>query len=481
MTAQIAIGATVLPIIVAALAAYAFAWLEFPGRDWLFIVVIALLVVPLQMALIPIFSLYNTLGLYDTVLGPRPLPHGLRAAVRDLPAPELLHRDPEGHARVGAHRRRVRDPDLLAPDPAARAAGDRLARDLPVPLDVERPDRRAHVRPQHAADHGRDLHASSREFGSNIEIIAPAAFVSLAMPLVVFFAFQRYFVQGLLAGSVKWTVSERCAIVGGGLAGFVAYATLRHGGLEPGEIAVFGTDADPAAAWRPRADAIRQRADALGERRPLLAALLSRARGRARRCGASSLVPLARDRAATATARRVASSSSTSQSCAGAAAGTRASCDGASSSVRAVGGGFDVDGRGVFQHVLLAPGHPGLALPRELEGDARAVHAYEPHEYASTSCGRRRRHGRGDRVAERARRRRRSRLGAPARACATSAQPSPAALLQARLVVVPRDEPGRARRAATPPRAPSYPPGRDVGRAAGARPARGPFPGRAVR
>ena len=69
-TAEIAIGGTVLPIIVAALAGYAFAWLEFPGRDWIFIGVIALLVVPLQMALIPIFTLYNTTSdLFDTVLG----------------------------------------------------------------------------------------------------------------------------------------------------------------------------------------------------------------------------------------------------------------------------------------------------------------------------------------------------------------------------------------------------------------------------
>src|SRR5207248_3490355 len=69
VTVQIAIGGTVLPIIVAALAGYAFAWLEFPGRDWLFIVVIGLLVVPLQMALIPIFKLYNTTHLYGTVIG----------------------------------------------------------------------------------------------------------------------------------------------------------------------------------------------------------------------------------------------------------------------------------------------------------------------------------------------------------------------------------------------------------------------------
>ena len=51
------------------MAGYAFAWLEFPGRDWLFILVIGLLVVPLQVALIPIFSLYNSTGLFDTIIG----------------------------------------------------------------------------------------------------------------------------------------------------------------------------------------------------------------------------------------------------------------------------------------------------------------------------------------------------------------------------------------------------------------------------
>src|SRR2546425_11119482 len=51
----------------------------------------------------------------------------------------------------------------------------------------------------------------------------------------------------------------RCAVVGGGLAGFVAYATLLHGGVEPDEITVFGTELDPAAVWRRRAEAIRQR------------------------------------------------------------------------------------------------------------------------------------------------------------------------------------------------------------------------------
>jgi hypothetical protein len=49
--------------------------------------------------------------------------------------------------------------------------------------------------------------------------------------------------------------------------------------------------------------------------------------------------------------------------------------------VRAVDGGFELDGHGIFRHVLLAPGHPGLARPAELEHDPRAVHAYEPHDY----------------------------------------------------------------------------------------------------
>ena len=54
-------------------------------------------------------------------------------------------------------------------------------------------------------------------------------------------------------------MTPRVAIVGSGLGGLVTYATLRHGGIEPGEIAVFGDDPDPAGAWRPRAAAIRQR------------------------------------------------------------------------------------------------------------------------------------------------------------------------------------------------------------------------------
>ena len=119
------------------------------------------LVVPIQMALIPIFSLYNDARPVRHDPRPRPVPHRVRAAVRDLPAAELLRRDPARPARGGADRRRLGVPDLLPGDPAARPAGDRVARDLPVPLGVERPARRADLRPRHAADHRRDLRAAA--------------------------------------------------------------------------------------------------------------------------------------------------------------------------------------------------------------------------------------------------------------------------------------------------------------------------------
>jgi cation diffusion facilitator CzcD-associated flavoprotein CzcO len=172
----------------------------------------------------------------------------------------------------------------------------------------------------------------------------------------------------------------RVAVVGSGLAGFTAYQTLRRA-LEPGEIAVYGTDADPAAAWRVRAAAIRQRemrSESDGHclptsfpglafssvrrrrsARPLLDSVLDRYHPsvdeflshveqlRERSGWDESLVP-----------RRV-------------------------ERVRSVEAGFELDGEH-FQHVLLAPGHPGLNVPEELHGDRRVVHSYEPHDYATT-------------------------------------------------------------------------------------------------
>ena len=201
-TLWIALGATFLPIFVASLAAYAFAWLEFPGRDWIFLVVVALLVVPIQMALIPIFSLYNTLGLFDTIPG-----LVLFHAAFGLPFAIFLLRnffigipkDLLEAARIdGASEFRIFFRVVL---PLGLPAIASLAifqflwvwNDLLVALTFARDTQPITVA----------IFTQMRQFSANIELIAPAAFVSLAIPLVVFFAFQRYFVQGLLAGSVK--------------------------------------------------------------------------------------------------------------------------------------------------------------------------------------------------------------------------------------------------------------------------------------
>jgi alpha-glucoside transport system permease protein len=201
-TLWVSLGGTILPILIAAFAAYAFAWLEFPGRDWLFLIVVALLVVPIQMALIPIFSLYNDLGLFDTIAG-LVLFHtafGLPFAIFLLRNFFIgIPRDLLEAARIdGASELRIFVRLIL---PLGLPAIASLAifqflwvwNDLLVALTFAR-----ETQPITVA-----IFSQLRQFSANIELIAPAAFVSLAIPLVVFFAFQRYFVQGLLAGSVK--------------------------------------------------------------------------------------------------------------------------------------------------------------------------------------------------------------------------------------------------------------------------------------
>ena len=201
-TALIAVGGTALPIIVAALAAYAFAWLEFPGRDWLFVIVIGLLVVPVQMALIPMFSLYNDTGIFDTVISlilfhtAFGLPFAiflLRNFFIGIPK-ELL----EAARMDGASEWRIFLRVVLPlglPAIAALAVFQFIWtwNDLIVALTLAR-----ETQPITVA-----IFSQLRQFGANLDLISPAAFISMVIPLALFFAFQRYFVQGLLAGAVK--------------------------------------------------------------------------------------------------------------------------------------------------------------------------------------------------------------------------------------------------------------------------------------
>jgi alpha-glucoside transport system permease protein len=201
-TVWIAIGGTVLPIVVAALAGYAFAWLDFPGRDWLFVLVIALLVVPLQMALIPMFRLYGDLGIFDTVLSlvlfhtAFGLPFAiflLRNFFIGIPKELLEAARIDGASEIRIFLRLILPLGL----PAIASLGIFQFlwtwNDLLVALSLARD-----TQPLTVA-----IFSQLRQFGNNLELIAPASFLSLVVPLAVFFAFQRYFVQGLLAGSVK--------------------------------------------------------------------------------------------------------------------------------------------------------------------------------------------------------------------------------------------------------------------------------------
>jgi alpha-glucoside transport system permease protein len=201
-TIIVAVANTAILVIIAAMAGYAFAWLEFPGRDVLFVVVIGLLVVPLQVALIPIFSLYQSVGLFDTALG-LILFHvafGMPFAIFLLRNFFIgIPKDIMESARIdGASELRIFFKLIL---PLGLPAIASLAifqflwtwNDLIVALTFARDTQPITVA----------IFSQLRQFGSNIELIAPASFVSLAIPLVVFLSFQRYFVQGLLAGSVK--------------------------------------------------------------------------------------------------------------------------------------------------------------------------------------------------------------------------------------------------------------------------------------
>jgi len=201
-TALIAVFGTAIPILVGALAGYAFAWLEFPGRDWWFIIVIGLLVVPLQMALIPMFRFYNSIGIFDTVLSlvlfhtAFGLPFAiflLRNFFIGIPKDLMEAARIDGASEVRIFVRLILPLGLPAIASLAIFQFLWTWNDLLVALVFGR-----ETQPITVA-----IFRQLRQFGANIEIIAPATFVSLVIPLAVFFAFQRYFVQGLLAGSVK--------------------------------------------------------------------------------------------------------------------------------------------------------------------------------------------------------------------------------------------------------------------------------------
>ncbi len=202
-TVLISVPTTVAVVVIAALAGYAFAWLEFPGRDWIFLFVVGLLVVPVQVGLLPVAEMFGALGLFGTIPGvvlfhvAYGLPFAiflLRNYFAEIPR-EML----EAARMDGGGEWRIFTRLVL---PVGRPAVASLAifqflwvwNDMLVALIFADSD----AQPLTVA-----LQSEMRQFGSNIEILAPGAFLSLTVPLLVFFAFQKHFVQGVMAGSVK--------------------------------------------------------------------------------------------------------------------------------------------------------------------------------------------------------------------------------------------------------------------------------------
>jgi alpha-glucoside transport system permease protein len=199
----ITVPATVLVVVIAAFAAHAFAWIDFPGRDWAFVAVVGLMVVPVQVALIPVAKMYRDLHLFGSITGVVLFHVGfglpfavflLRNFFAAIPRELLEAARMEGGSEWVIFRRVIL--------PLGRPAIASLAifqflwvwNDLLVALVFSNSD----TQPLTVA-----LQSQMRQFGSNIDVLAPGAFLAMSVPLLVFFSFQRYFVQGLLAGSVK--------------------------------------------------------------------------------------------------------------------------------------------------------------------------------------------------------------------------------------------------------------------------------------
>jgi alpha-glucoside transport system permease protein len=201
----VAIPSTVIPILIAAFAAYAFAWMRFPGRRLMFIAVVGLLVVPLQIALVPILSDYNKLGLNGTFLAIW-LAHtgfGLALAtyllfnyIRTLPRDILESAFIDGASHFTIFTRLILP--LSVPALASFAIFQFLWvwNDYLVALVFLGVDPNSKVVTQRLAD-------LTGTFGNAWHLLTAGAFVTMVLPLLVFLGLQRYFVRGLLAGSVK--------------------------------------------------------------------------------------------------------------------------------------------------------------------------------------------------------------------------------------------------------------------------------------
>ena len=200
----ISIPSTLLPLTIASMAAYAFSWVKFPFRDGLFLIVVALLMVPAQVAFIPVLNLFKPLGwtqgyiaiwLVHTAFA---LPFGiflLRNFFITLPRDLIEAARIDGSSDIGIFR------TIVVPLSVPAIAAYGIFQFLWVWNDLLM----ALVFVQKNTNYPMTLAIQSllSQYGTEWHLLAAGAFLLMVVPLLVFFSLQRYFVQGLLAGSVK--------------------------------------------------------------------------------------------------------------------------------------------------------------------------------------------------------------------------------------------------------------------------------------
>ena len=200
-TILITVPTTLLVVIIGSLAGHALAWVQFPGRDWLFIAIVVLLAVPLQVALIPLAQLFGALGIFGSVIGViiYHVAFGLPFAIflmrnffSQVPAELLEAARLDGASEFRIFRQVVLPLGLPAIASLAIFQFLWTWNDLLIALIFTN----SRSQPLTVA-----IQSQLRQFGANIDVLSAGAFLSMIVPLIVFFAFQRYFVQALLAGS----------------------------------------------------------------------------------------------------------------------------------------------------------------------------------------------------------------------------------------------------------------------------------------
>ena len=200
----ITLPSTLIPLTVGALAAFAFAWIRFPLRDTIFLAMVALMVVPIQTSLIPLLKLFRSLGVTDSYVGIW-LAHSafglplaiflLRNFFITLPRDLIEAARIDGASNVAVFRRIV--VPLSVPALASYGIFQFLWvwNDLLMALIfVQNPNQRPMTL---------KINDLLSTYGQEWHLLSSGAFLLMIVPLAVFFSLQRYFVHGLLAGSVK--------------------------------------------------------------------------------------------------------------------------------------------------------------------------------------------------------------------------------------------------------------------------------------